>query len=224
MASRILFSVVALFSLLLFVSALPSPDPRKSDFFLGVPISNPDAKDVVPNKYIVVYNSNFSTEAIQAHQNSVIKTVAKRNIGKRSPTSGRLLSTKVDTFAMGSWHAMALEADDRMMNDIYTADEVSFIEQDAYVSISAQQTEASAPSGLVRLSSASTGGTTYEFDSSAGQGITAFVVDTGIRVTHQEFEGRATFAANFINSVVRAPRALMPIDLSKCPLTNMLFV
>ncbi|KAH8887328.1 subtilisin-like protein [Thozetella sp. PMI_491] len=201
MASRILLSLVAFVSLFLFAAALPSPDPRKGDFFLGVPISNPDAAELIPNRYIVVYNTNATSDAITAHQNSVIKAVAKRNIGKRSPTSGRLLSTKVDTFAMGTWHAMALEADDRMMNDIFTAEEVNYIEQDAVVRLTAQQTETSAPSGLVRLSSETTGGTSYVFDSTAGAGITVYVVDTGIRTTHSDFEGRATFGANFISNV-----------------------
>jgi subtilisin family serine protease len=201
-------------TLLLPCLALPSPDNQQrtkaanGDFFLGVPISNPSAKNVVPNKYIVVYNNTFNSTAIAAHQASVMATIAKRNIGKRSPHTGKTLSTAVNTFAMGKWRAMALEADDKMMNEIFNADEVSYIEQDAYVNLSAVTTETGAPSGLVRLSSASavssgaSNGTTYTFDASGGSGITAYVVDTGIRVTHSEFEGRATFGANFVNSVV----------------------
>ncbi|CAG8558544.1 15826_t:CDS:2 [Funneliformis mosseae] len=33
----------------------------------------------------------------------------------------------------------------------------------------------------------------YEFPDSAGKGVNVYVVDTGIRITHKEFEGRATF-------------------------------
>ncbi|CAG8644315.1 16849_t:CDS:2 [Funneliformis caledonium] len=33
----------------------------------------------------------------------------------------------------------------------------------------------------------------YEFPNSAGKGVNVYVVDTGIRITHKEFEGRATF-------------------------------
>ncbi len=72
----------------------------------------------------------------------------------------------------------ALEVDDRMMNDIYTADEVSYTEQDAYVVISATETENRAPSGLVRLSQGTGGSTTPRRP--AGDGITGVrVVDTG---------------------------------------------
>ena len=37
----------------------------------------------------------------------------------------------------------------------------------------------------------------YTFDSTAGQGVDVYVVDTGIRTTHKDFGGRATFGASF---------------------------
>ncbi|AEO67819.1 f17b500c-8a2b-4760-810e-858ff5256412 [Thermothielavioides terrestris] len=196
MAGRLL---AALTFALAALGASGLPQPSKAEgFFLGVPISNPEAKNAIPHKYIVVYNSTFSDAEIQAHQDSIIKTISKRNVGKRSPLTGKVLSPHVSTFSMGTWRAMALEADDLMMNEIFAAKEVDYIEQDAYVSIAAQQVQSQATSGLARISHAKPGATTYVFDSSAGQGMTAYVVDTGILVTHSEFEGRATFAANFV--------------------------
>jgi hypothetical protein len=41
-----------------------------------------------------------------------------------------------------------------------------------------------APAGLVRLFHMTAGGTGYIYDNSSGAGITAYVVDTGIRLTH----------------------------------------
>lgn len=32
----------------------------------------------------------------------------------------------------------------------------------------------------------------------AGDGVTAYVIDTGIQITHQEIAGRAEYGANFI--------------------------
>lgn len=172
--------------------------------FLGVPISNVDATNIVPNAYIVVYNKTFSDDVIDAHQLSIESSIKKRNIGKRG-LRGKLLSTQVRTFAMSGWRAMALESDDLMMMDINNADEVAYVEADAYVTISALQSQTNAPSGLIRLSQDSavtntTGG--YVFDTSAGQGITAYIVDTGIMINHTEFEGRATLAFNAVNDVV----------------------
>lgn len=57
------------------------------------------------------------------------------------------------------------------------------------------------PAGLGRISHAATRSTDYVFDSTAGAGIVAYVVDTGILLSHQEFEGRAIWGANFANTV-----------------------
>jgi subtilisin family serine protease len=65
------------------------------------------------------------------------------------------------------------------------------MEKRAYVS------QASSTWGLARISHQYRGKTTYDYDNSAGTGTCAYVVDTGISTTHPEFEGRATFLANF---------------------------
>jgi subtilisin family serine protease len=203
MAGRLLSSLAFALSAL-GVSGLPQS--AKSDgFYLGVPISNPDAQNLIPHKYIVVYNNTFNDDDIVAHQESIIKTISTRNINKRSPLTGQLLSTAVKSFKVGAWRAMSLEADDLMINEIFSSNEVEYIEQDAYVNLNARAMQAQAPSGLVRLSHARAGSGAYIFDDSAGEGITAFVVDTGIRVSHSEFEGRATFGGNFVDDVVRFP-------------------
>ncbi|KAI0000728.1 subtilisin-like protein [Xylariaceae sp. FL0662B] len=160
-------------------------------------VSNPDATDVVPNSYIVVYNKNFTDDVIDAHQASIKTAVKKRNLGKRG-LNGQRLSTKVRTFAMSGWRAMALESDELMMSEVNNMDMVSYIEANTYVKTSALQSQTNAPTGLVRLSHANPGETGYVFDDSAGEGITAYVVDTGVLTTHEEFQGRATMGFNAI--------------------------
>ena len=201
MAGRLLLCFTAALAAL-GVSGLPQSSSKAEGFYIGVPIVNPDVANPIAHKFIVVYNSTFTGDQIQAHQTSVIKTVSKRNIGKRSPMTGKLLSTTVDTYQINNWRAMSLEADDLLINEINAADEVSYIQQDAVIKINARQIQAQGTSGLGRISHANAGSNLYVFDSSAGQGITAYVVDTGIRVTHDEFEGRAVFGANFVNNNV----------------------
>lgn len=169
--------------------------------FLGVPIKNVDAKDTIPNAYIVVYNKTIDDDTVVAHQQHWVATIAKRNIGKRSEIDNRWLSSTAHTFSIGTMRAMSLDADDATMIEINSADEVAYIEQDARVKLNALTTQANAPTGLARLSASAAGGTDYVFDDSAGAGITAFIVDTGVMAEHSEFEGRATFAANFVNNV-----------------------
>jgi hypothetical protein len=198
MAGRLLLSLTVALAAL-GVSALPASD---KDFYLGVPVINADEPNTIPHKYIVVYNETFNDDDVFAHENAVIKTIAKRNIGKRSPMTGSLLSTRVNTYRINGWRAMALEADDLMINEIFSAKEVSYVERDAYININERKIQAQAPPGLARLSSADRGARMYTFDDSGGEGITVYVVDTGVRVSHSEFEGRATFGANFINDNV----------------------
>ncbi|PTB68791.1 protease [Trichoderma citrinoviride] len=162
-------------------------------------VTNPFAKNIIPNRYIVVYNNSFGEEAISAKQAQFAAKIAKRNLGKRG-LFGNELSTAIHSFSMHTWRAMALDADDVMIKDIFDAEEVAYIEADTKVQHAALVAQTNATPGLIRLSNKSVGGQNYIFDNSAGEGITAYVVDTGIRTTHTEFEGRATFGANFVNS------------------------
>ncbi|EFX02302.1 subtilisin-like protease [Grosmannia clavigera kw1407] len=193
---------------------LPSPIParhgtgQRTDRVLGVPIVNSNALNRVSNCYIVVYNANSSDSDIDAHQKYVKSTVAKHNLRRRAAcnntSSENSSDMSVSTHRIGSWRALSLQAagDDAMV-DIAGSSTVHYIEQDARVSTQALTTQTDATSGLVRLSHAAAGNSSsgYVFDASAGQGITAYVVDTGILVTHSQFAGRATFGANFVNSV-----------------------
>ncbi|KAL1837147.1 hypothetical protein VTJ49DRAFT_4212 [Mycothermus thermophilus] len=178
---------------------------KADGFYLGVPVSNPGIKNAIPHRYIVVYNNTFDDDAVEAHEAAVIKTIAKRNLSKRSPLTGKTLSTNVKTFKINGWRAMSLEADDLLVNEIYSAKEVEYIEQDQYITIAARSSQSRATSGLARLSRASARSTAssgvYTFDDSAGEGITVYVVDTGIRITHEQFEGRAVWGDNFIDNV-----------------------
>ncbi|TVY51756.1 Subtilisin-like protease 2 [Lachnellula cervina] len=167
----------------------------------GVPVSNTEASNVIPNKYIVVYNTNATDAAIQTHQASILSALRKRSLLSRAAHGRGALPVSMDAFAVGAWRGMSLEAEDDMMAEISNSHMVSYIEADTIVRTSSFIQQATAPTGLNRLSHTAVGGASYVFDDSAGVGITAFVVDTGIRISHSEFGGRATFAANFVNTV-----------------------
>lgn len=197
------FSVLVTFLSLLpvLVAALPTPANTTGDGTgLSVPITNSECRDKIANSYIVVYNSTCPDDMVAAHQAKWVATMAKRNIGKRS-TDNRFYSTAVSTFSIGSMRAMALDADDESAIEINAASEVAYIEADAKASINALTRQSPATTGLARMSSGSAGATEYVFDDSAGEGITAFIVDTGIMAEHTQFQGRATQAFNAINNV-----------------------
>ncbi|KAH7026461.1 peptidase S8/S53 domain-containing protein [Microdochium trichocladiopsis] len=57
---------------------------------------------------------------------------------------------------------------------------------------------ASLTEGLARVSSRQPGTTKYVYDDSAGEGVHAYIIDTGIFTEHPEFEGRASMGAAFV--------------------------
>lgn len=112
-----MFSFQFVVALLAFTVVHSSPARHgKNVNGLGVPISNPDAKNIIPGKYIVVYNANATDDVVQIHQASVVKAFRKRGLD---------FSSKMRTFSMTGWRGMTLEAeDDGMVIDIANAAEV----------------------------------------------------------------------------------------------------
>lgn len=52
------------------------------------------------------------------------------------------------------------------------------------MTINAYTTQTGAPWGISRLSQESPGGTSYTYDSSAGEGTCSYIIDTGIYTSH----------------------------------------
>lgn len=184
----------------------------KSKQVIGIPIANADtASDLlVPDAYIVVYNTSFAAADIEATQTRITSVIKKRNIGKRS-LDGRQLSTEVHNYNINGWRVSAMEADPRTIMSVYNEEAVSYVEQDVYTQLNyviektvpvqkrAPASQNQATTGLSRISKAAVGGAnSYTFDDSAGEGITIYVVDTGVMTTHQDFGGRATMGFSSI--------------------------
>jgi cerevisin len=91
------------------------------------------------------------------------------------------------------------------LNVLQKQKEVAWIEEDIEMHTTATL-QTNAPWGIARLSSGTTslgGGDplaltfNYTFDDNAGAGTQAFIIDTGCRTSHQDFQGRAQFLATF---------------------------
>ncbi|KAG0075274.1 hypothetical protein BGZ92_002985 [Podila epicladia] len=140
----------------------------------------------VPDSYIVVLKdgqtvSNFETK---------FDDIARRQNGRgRKPTISR---------KYGSFPAFSATVNDAALKEILASDEVAYVEQDAIITILGSQP--SPPSwGLTRVSQVNRDLTKpYLYNDAAGQGITAYVIDTGVHTAHTDFGGRATWGANFI--------------------------
>ncbi|KAF4784063.1 subtilase [Colletotrichum scovillei] len=168
---------------LLPLAAVAAPSRRAQP----APLIKPRGATLVADKYIVRLKNEAKTGALQ----SVMKTFSADADHVYNFAGSETGSVPYLRGFASTLNATELES---LQND----PDVDFIEQDAIVTIKA--TQRSAPWGLARLSSTAPGSTTYSYDESAGEGTCAYIVDTGIDIEHPDFEGRATFLANFADS------------------------
>lgn len=119
------------------------------------------------------------------------------------------------TFNIGTLNAYLGDFDEAAVSGIEALDEVLSVMPDEYVYLEKTDflplttpdlkhrelvTQENSIWSLGDLSHKSAGATEYIYDSTAGEGTTAYVFDTGIRLTHSEFEGRARFGVNAITN------------------------
>ncbi|KAF9103419.1 hypothetical protein BGX27_010593 [Mortierella sp. AM989] len=141
----------------------------------------------IADSYIVVLKDGNSADTFKPK----FDDIARRQNGRgRKPTIHR----KFNKFS-----GFTATVNQAALKELLASPEVAYVEQDAIISLKGSQF--SPPSwGLPRVSQRTRALTQpYLYNDAAGEGITAYVVDTGIYPEHDEFEGRATFGANFID-------------------------
>ncbi|KAF3032196.1 subtilisin-like serine protease [Didymella keratinophila] len=122
----------------------------------------------------------------------------------------KLLQGSADhVYNMGSFQGFAAQMSDSVVNVLRRLPSVEYVEKDAIIQASwatedpetvekrALVSQTSTSWGLGRISNINPGNTTYTYDDSAGSNTCAYIIDTGIYTAHPDFEGRATFLANF---------------------------
>ncbi|TEB17671.1 serine protease [Coprinellus micaceus] len=142
-------------------------------------------------KHIVTLKDGASKDAIVARVGELLA-------GK--PGTG--ITDHYDTIFSG----FAGNFDNATLSALQVLPGVASISEDGIAHATVTQTNA--PWGLARLSSrnrlASNADNalahSYNFDPRAGSGVDIYVIDTGVRTTHREFQGRARFGAAFATS------------------------
>lgn len=88
-----------------------------------------------------------------------------------------------------------------MTDTLQKKKKVAYVERDARVY--AYDYQRPAPWGLARISHRQRLNDNtyneYKFNANGGQGVKVYVVDSGINIRHQDFEGRASWGATFTN-------------------------
>ncbi|KXH28596.1 alkaline serine protease Alp1 [Colletotrichum nymphaeae SA-01] len=163
--------------------------------------------DLMSGKYIIQLKPGTTPEAVTAHHKAV-RSLLRRRDGSAG--------TVEKTFQIGDFNAYSGSFDDATLEEIAALDEVLSVEIDQPIFIDPTEqestlskrdltTQASSIWSLGDLSHKAAGSTEYAYDSSAGEGTTAYVFDTGIRTSHSEFEGRASFGINGVTGSTVSP-------------------
>ncbi|MCC3767359.1 S8 family peptidase [Streptomyces sp. UNOC14_S4] len=169
------------------VLALPAgaaPAPAEGTVF------GAGAKDAVDGSYIVLLKDGASAKAAGSHS----LTAQGEDLAARY---GGKLNRTYDS-AVHGFSASGLDATEakRLAADPAVAKVV----QNHRFRISATQ-EAPPSWGLDRIDQTETKGDgKYAYPDSAGEGVTAYVIDTGVRISHKDFGGRASYGFNAVDN------------------------
>ncbi|KAL1914237.1 uncharacterized protein VTP21DRAFT_9077 [Calcarisporiella thermophila] len=180
---RILGSLVAAS---IIAGAIAGPEGKKNNDTATpdnnlAPIKDPKGSKVVEGSYIVVYKSDAT-------------------LPKSDVTSQAIKKGLKRTYNFKGFKGFSGKFDDETLNKIRADPAVAFVERDGIMSINAE-VQNGAPWGLARISHREKLNTNTQdkfiYDVNGGQGVTAYVIDTGILTNHPEFEGRARWGATF---------------------------
>ncbi|KAI8635463.1 subtilisin-like protease [Xylariaceae sp. FL1651] len=170
----------------------------------AAPLFRKDDPDSIADNYIVVMRTGLDRQAVQTHFESVQTTSLNLSGGKRG---------FVRQFHIEEFHAYHVECDEAMLQDIRNHEFVDYVSHDSvvrpYESVPRHAGAAGlltpqvyvSPWGLSRISHREPSlhgyvGTPVPQNSTPS---IAYVIDSGIRITHQEFGNRTSWGANFVD-------------------------
>lgn len=156
-----------------------------------------DTSRAIEGKYIVV----FKTPSVLNIQNSdAIADFAS----SQSASLSNLYDVDIAQEFGGVLNGVVVNASAQKIQQMLNNPNIEYIEQDQMMSVNPlAQTNANQPNaiwGLDRIDQQSlplNSNYYYDFD---GSGVTAYVIDTGVRISHNEFGNRATHGYDFIDN------------------------
>ncbi|MFF2327453.1 MULTISPECIES: S8 family peptidase [unclassified Streptomyces] len=160
------------------LTALPATAAPAEGTVLGA-----DSAQAVPGSYLVTLKGDAGFKASTAQGKDLISEYG----GKVKRTFTSALNGYSATLTSGEARRLAADPD------------VASVEQDQVVH--ALGTQTNAPWGLDRIDQTNLPlSGTYTSPDTGGSGATVYVLDTGVRITHQDIAGRASYGWDFVDN------------------------
>jgi len=159
--------------------------------FALVPLLHFDSPTIVKGQYIFVFRNDTSSTQRDLHTLALYKAIQEDDS-----------QNVIGVFNIGDLHGFSAKLSPDMLADQRSHDDlIEFIEADQEVHVAACATQNNADWGLDRTDQRTVDlDNTYRYDSVAGSGVDAYIVDTGILTTHTDFGGRAKWGANYVDT------------------------
>ncbi|PKS12601.1 hypothetical protein jhhlp_000809 [Lomentospora prolificans] len=149
----------------------------------------------VQGRYIVTLKEDLTDEVATTHM-SWVQNVHKRSLSKRD------FRGVEKQYHIGGFRGYAGQFDDATIEEIKKNPEVEAVEPDKVMTYQAIASQEEAEWGLGTISSRDPGSKIYSYDSSAGKGGYAYIIDTGLYTEHSEFDGgRAELGQNLLQDM-----------------------
>lgn len=150
----------------------------------------------VKNRYIVVYNDEASEEDVNSHNSWISAMAEKRDSTSESEEDDE---HALEFFTLSRFRGYLGWFLGSVLQSIQESPQIKYVEEDARVQVHETTEQKDATWGISRIShrgqNKSSG--SYIHDPEGGRGVTAYVVDTGVRAWDSDFEGRAKYLTSF---------------------------
>ncbi|KXS10972.1 hypothetical protein M427DRAFT_115414 [Gonapodya prolifera JEL478] len=153
---------------------------------------------VIPDRYVVVLKKDLHPDTVRSHGLWVAESCHHYSKHAKRDSVGAFFTGVKRFFSVGdSFQGYAGHFDDNVLEQIRSHPDVAYVERDMILhTFNERFAQHHVPSwGLSRVSHRAKPSPKeyeeYDYDSIAGEGVVAYIIDTGVNVDHEDFEGRA---------------------------------
>ncbi|KAJ1926688.1 proteinase B [Tieghemiomyces parasiticus] len=158
------------------------------------PLLSDMTAEVVPDSYMVIFKRDVDADALHTHLTQLTTLLDMANLEAGFTDGDEDPNELAHVYRLPGLHGYAGRFQPDVLARIRGAtDVVDYVEHDSIVY--ATDVQRRAPWGLARTSSRDTlslrNFEKYVYDGKGGEGVTVYVVDTGVNINHVDLEGRA---------------------------------